>query len=86
MSLVLYVKTWCPWCTLAIEALDSLKLPYTVCDIEKDHSGAARMRALSGQTRVPTLEAGAFCLADFGPEELVPFLRKNGILPPPALP
>jgi glutaredoxin 3 len=81
MSLVLYVKSWCPWCVAAIRELDALGVPYTVRDLEKDTGATAEMRSLSGQTRVPTLEAAGAVLADFGPEELAPFLQKHGILP-----
>lgn len=66
---------------MAIDALDSLKVRYTLADIEKDPGAATRMREISAQNRVPTLEAGHAVLADFGPEELEPFLRKNGLLP-----
>jgi glutaredoxin 3 len=81
MTLVLYIKSWCPWCSMASEALDGFRVPYAVRDIEKDSEAAARMRALSGQNRVPTLEAGDAILADFGPEEVEPFLRARGLLP-----
>jgi len=80
--LELYVKTWCPWCVAAIETLDALGCTYTVHDVEKDPSGPATVRALSGQSRVPTMNAGTAVLADFGPEEVEPFLRQHGLLPP----
>ena len=77
----LYVKHWCPWCVAAIETLDSLGCAYTVHDLEKDPNGAATVRAISGQSKVPTMKAGEAVLADFGPEEVEPFLRKHGLLP-----
>jgi glutaredoxin 3 len=80
--LELYVKTWCPWCVAAIETLDALGCTYTVHDVEKDPNGPATVRALSGQSRVPTMSAGNAVLADFGPEEVEPFLRQHGLLPP----
>ncbi len=81
MKPVLYVKTWCPWCVAAIEALDALRVPYSIEDIEKNPQAASQMRALSGQSRVPTLDANGSVLADFGPEELEPFLKRCGVLP-----
>lgn len=77
----LYVKTWCPWCVAAIETLDALSCAYTVHDVEKVPAAAAAMKAISGQSRVPTISAAGAVLADFGPEEIEPFLRKLGLLP-----
>jgi glutaredoxin 3 len=77
----LYIKTWCPWCVAAIEALDALGCSYTLHDVEKDSNGAATVRAISGQSKVPTMRAGGAVLADFGPEEVEPFLRKLGLVP-----
>ena len=79
--LELYVKTWCPWCVAAIETLDALGCTYNVHDVEKEPGGPATLKALSGQSRVPTLSADGAVLADFGPEEVEPFLRKMGLLP-----
>ena len=79
--LELYVKIWCPWCVSAIETLDALGCAYTVHDIEKEPDGPATVRALAGQSRVPTMSANGAVLADFGPEEIEPFLRKLGLLP-----
>jgi glutaredoxin 3 len=77
----LYVKTWCPWCVAAIETLDALGCAYTVHDVEKEPGGAATVLAISGQSKVPTMSAGGAVLADFGPEEVEPFLRKLDLLP-----
>lgn len=37
------------------------------------------MVALSGQTKAPTMKLGSAVLADFGVDELVPFLAKHGV-------
>jgi glutaredoxin len=65
---------------MASEKLDALGCTYRVHDIEKHTEAALEMRRLSGQTRVPTLSVSGKILADFGPEELEPFLRAHGIL------
>jgi glutaredoxin 3 len=80
--LELYVKTWCPWCVVAIETLDALGCSYNVHDVEKEPGGPATLLSLSGQSRVPTMSANGAVLADFGPEEIEPFLRGLGLLPP----
>ena len=81
LMLDLYVKTWCPWCIAAIETLDALGCAYTVHDVEKEPDCAATVRTISGQSKVPTMSASGGVLADFGPEEIEPFLRKLGTLP-----
>ncbi|NBV85705.1 MAG: glutaredoxin family protein [Verrucomicrobia bacterium] len=80
MKIDLYVKVWCPWCVKAVEALDALACRYTVHDVEREPGAAAAMHAISGQTRVPTMQVGTDVLSDFGPEEVEPFLLKLGVL------
>ena len=82
MSVELYVKTWCPWCVKAVEVLDALGCTYRVHDLEKEPGAAAAMLAFSGQTRAPSMQVGEHVLADFGPEEIAPFLTKLGLLAP----
>jgi hypothetical protein len=40
----------------------------------------AEMEALSGQTKAPTMDWQGEVLADFGVEELVPFLQARGVI------
>ncbi|MCE9610826.1 MAG: glutathione S-transferase N-terminal domain-containing protein [Chthoniobacter sp.] len=82
MLLKLYVKIWCPWCVRAQAWLDVHGYRYTLLDVEKDHADFVEMTRLSGQSRTPTLvTANGGVLADFGPEELEPFLARHGITP-----
>lgn len=82
IMLHIYIKPWCPWCVVALETLDALGCDYTPHDVETEPGAAEKVRQLSNQTRVPTMQAGEHVLADFGPEEIAPFLSKHGILPP----
>ncbi len=84
--LTLYVKHWCPWCVLAIRRLDEAGYAYTLCDVERDPAAAARMAAISNQRLTPTLTAAHnpgddpfAVLADFGPEQLEPWLLRHNI-------
>ena len=79
----IYIKPWCPWCVEALETLDALRCEYTVHDVETEPGAAQQVRDISDQTRVPTMLAGDHVLADFGPEEIAPFLKKHGYLPAP---
>ena len=77
----IYVKTGCPWCH---EALDFLKQHHiAVQEINVTSSRAAfdEMVALSGQSKAPTLDWDGEILADFGVDELRPFLKQRGVLP-----
>jgi glutaredoxin 3 len=79
--LKLYVKTWCPWCITARQALAKLGFKIEEIDVEADRAAYAEMIRLSGQTYTPTLCADGKLLADFGPDELKMFLQKNHIEP-----
>jgi monothiol glutaredoxin len=80
-SMNLYVKLWCPWCVAAWEHLDAHGYQYNKIDVLADKVAFDRMVQLSGQTKTPTLEWNGHVLADFGPNELVTFLKKHGITP-----
>jgi monothiol glutaredoxin len=77
----LYVKLWCPWCVAAWEHLDAHGYQYNKIDVLADQVAFDRMVKLSGQTKTPTLEWNGHVLADFGPNELVAFLKNHGITP-----
>jgi len=79
--LQLYVKTWCPWCVRAKAWLDAKGYQYQEIDVEADRDAYETMIRLSGQRLTPTLVVGDQVLPDFGPEELEPFLTRNGITP-----
>ena len=48
-------------------------------NVSGDRDAFAEMQRLSGQTYAPTLVVGDKVLADFGPEELEPFLKSVGL-------
>lgn len=76
---ILYVKTGCPWCD---DVIDYLKLKEIGVEIRTVSGNPALMREmteLSGQSKAPTLDWGGEVLADFGVDELVPFLKQLGI-------
>ena len=76
---ILYTKSDCPWCHEAVEFLDEHGIGYRMKDVSTDSSAAAEMQKISGQTKTPTLDWNGKVLADFGTEELVPFLRDRGV-------
>jgi len=76
---ILYVKTGCPWCAEVIDFLMSKGISYTEKNVSRDPAAAEEMRRKSGQTSAPTLDWHGQILADFGVDELKPFLRKQNV-------
>jgi glutaredoxin 3 len=72
---VLYVKTGCPWCGEVEEYLRENRIEVTKVNVSGDRDAMAAMVELSGQSKAPTLDWGGEVLADFGVDELVPFLE-----------
>jgi glutaredoxin 3 len=76
---ILYVKGGCPWCIDAVEFLDGHGVSYRLKDVSGDASAFAEMQKKSRQTKAPTLDWRGQILADFGREELIPFLQKQNV-------
>ena len=76
---ILYVKPGCPWCTEAVEFLDGHGVGYRLKDVNTDSAAFAEMQKKSGQTKAPTLDWKGKILADFGTDELVPFLQQQNV-------
>lgn len=71
---VLYVKSGCPWCTEVLEYLGRKGICVEVVDVSRNAAAMAAMISLSGQRKAPTMNWEGEVLADFGVDELVPFL------------
>ncbi|MBV8375589.1 MAG: glutaredoxin family protein [Verrucomicrobia bacterium] len=80
-SMVLYVKTGCPWCNMAENYLDKDGYKYQRVDVRRDPGSLEVLKRVSGQTYVPTLVAGDLVLSDFGLDELEEFLNEHNIEP-----
>lgn len=76
---ILYVKNGCGWCEEAISFLDGHGVGYRLKEVTRDPSAFEEMQKKSGQTRAPTLDWHGKILADFGTDELVPFLREQNV-------
>lgn len=72
----LFVKTGCPWCEEVMDYLDHRGLLYHKVVVSGNPEAYARMVALSGQSRAPTMDWDGDILADFGVEELQVFLTE----------
>jgi len=76
---VLYVKTGCPWCDEVIDFLDAKGIEYRKIVVSGDRQAMQAMIDLSGQTKAPTMDWDGEVLADFGVDELIPFLKRRGL-------
>lgn len=76
---ILYVKEGCPWCEEVIEFLDGHGVGYRLKQVSNDQAAFDEMQRKSGQTKSPTFDWNGKILADFGVEELVPFLQDRNV-------
>lgn len=76
---ILYVKSGCPWCDEVLEYMDEHKLPYEKIVVSGNREAMQEMIDLSGQSKAPTMDWDGEVLADFGVDELVPFLKAKGL-------
>lgn len=77
---VLYIKPGCPWCDDVVAFLAKKKIAVKVMVVSGNREAMQEMIDLSGQSKAPTLDWHGEVLADFGVEELIPFLKQRNIL------
>lgn len=76
---ILYVKAGCPWCEEVVDFLGDHGVSYREKNVTTDDDAFAEMRRVSGQSKAPVLDWHGTILADFGVEELKPFLLKKNV-------
>jgi glutaredoxin 3 len=76
----LYVKTGCPWCEEATAFLDRAGIEVETITVTGNRPAMQEMVDLSGQSKAPVLDWSGEVLADFGVDELIPFLKLQGAL------
>ncbi|MEP4079205.1 glutaredoxin family protein [Haloferula sp.] len=76
----LYIKRGCPWCDDVVAYLNKKDIEHDTVIVSGDHEALQQMITLSGQSKAPTMNWEGEVLADFGVEELVPFLKERGVV------
>lgn len=76
---ILYLKPGCPWCEEVVEFLHRKRIEIQKVIVSGNPEAMSEMVALSGQTKAPTMDWHGEVLADFGVDELIPFLRERGL-------
>ena len=77
---ILYIKPGCPWCDDVVAYLAKKKIAVKVMVVSGNREAMQEMIDLSGQSKAPTMDWHGEVLADFGVEELVPFLKDRTVL------
>lgn len=72
----LYVLRSCPFCIRVLRWLEGRDLPVQIVDVPFAHSQRADLRAVSGQTYVPTLVDGETVIAD-DDEAILEYLKEK---------
>jgi len=77
-----FIKPGCPWCIEVIHWLKDNGYEFDEVNVLADSDAFQEMQRISGQAKTPTMVVGdGMMLADFGVEELVPFIEENDIKP-----
>ncbi|MGH7976279.1 MAG: glutaredoxin family protein [Limisphaerales bacterium] len=77
MSVRLFIKPYCGWCHKTMRWLDERGIQYEKLDVIADAKAFDEMIRISGQELAPVIDVDGKVLADFGPEELEKFWKKN---------
>jgi glutaredoxin len=75
---ILYIKPGCPWCEDVVAYLKKHEIDVETIIVSGNPEKMQEMIDLSGQSKAPTMNWHGTVLADFGVEELIPFLSKHG--------
>lgn len=75
----LYIKPGCPWCEEVIDYLNARRIAFKQVIVSGNPVAMQAMIDLSGQSKAPTMDWDGEVLADFGVDELIPFLKTHGI-------
>ncbi|MEX1113921.1 MAG: glutaredoxin family protein [Akkermansiaceae bacterium] len=77
---VLYIKPGCPWCDEVVDFLERKTIRVRSVVVSGNRDAMREMVDLSGQSKAPTMDWHGEVLADFGLDELTPFLKKRGVI------
>jgi glutaredoxin 3 len=76
---ILSVKTGCPWCAEVSSFLAEHGIGYRELNVSDDAAAFNAMEHASGQSKAPVLDWHGRILANFGLDELKPFLHAQKI-------
>lgn len=77
---ILYIKPGCPWCEEVVDWLAHRQIDVHTVVVSGNPEAMREMMDLSGQSKAPTMDWHGEVLADFGVDELIPFLKQRGVV------
>jgi glutathione S-transferase len=75
-AIVLYQAEWCEYCAHVRNKLTDLLLDYKCVNVPPDPAGRANVKAVSGQTGIPTMVDGDVVIAD-DDDKIVAYLEEK---------
>jgi glutaredoxin 3 len=79
-TVVIYSASWCAFCHMAKQYLNSLKVPFKEIDVEHDHEAARELVDKTGQAGIPVLEIGGETILGFDRPKIDLALRANKLI------
>lgn len=79
-QIIIYSATWCGFCKMAKNYLDSLKIPYTDLDVEASLDNANSAVAKSGQRGIPVIDIAGEIIVGFDKPKIDSALKSHGLL------
>lgn len=80
MSLIVYIKTGCPWCVAVVDFLREKGVTFEEREVRDNKAHFDEMVLKSGQTKAPTLDLDGEILADTDVEAVEKWLRQKNML------
>ena len=80
MSLIVYTKNGCGWCTEVVAFLRHKNLPFEEREVYSDDKYFKELVEKSGQERTPTLDLDGAILADTDTQAVEAWLKEKKVL------
>jgi glutaredoxin len=78
MSIILYTKTGCPWCTGVLDLFKDKNVEFEEREVTGNPAYFAELKAKSGQTKTPTMDQDGEITADSDREQIAAVLKGKG--------
>jgi glutaredoxin 3 len=76
----IYSATWCAYCHAAKNYLDSIKVPYTDKDVEKEAGAAEESVTKSNQMGIPVIDINGTIIVGFDKPKIDQALKDNKLI------
>ncbi len=80
LKVIIYSASWCAFCKMAKEYLNSKKVAFKEIDVDEDAEAARAIVAKTGQAGVPVLEIGDQTILGFDRPRIDQALAANNLV------